>query len=358
MNNKIQNVDNVEVMRILEMHSKEGYKTPLLTEQAASYSKWPSCVLTHPNLKKSMDPRGPVYIYDNGQGTTWSLFLGSADKDNLDSQYGGNIKYGVRANSVYFDNKPKGYQGWTVWYCEGNQIKIQKDANTTYGLKVLDKKGTSLSNGKLCLSNYYNTLVTMGNGRPAYKIISNDVNYYIYGDDEAIYNDGSGNKKLDSFYCNVETKHFTSSNKGEIPFNTQEGSKRPTESCTLGHPYIVNINNNNYQYTKGGFTYILNRNDNHMKVVSGGGTSSDPTQNTWKCIGNQIEITLYKTNGNLMGTYVLEGESTGKSTSPQPVKDNISNTGGNKKQKSNSPTSKKTENKPAPSAFVSAEVGP
>jgi len=359
MNNKLQNIDDLEVMRILEMHSKQGYKTPLLTEQAAVYSKWPSCVLNHPNLKEGKDPKGPVYIYDNGEGTTWSLFLGSTDKENNDNPYGGNIKSGVRANAVYFDNKPKGYKGWSVWYCEGGQIKIQQGDNKTYGLKVLDKSGVSLVNGKSCLSNYYNTIVTMGNGKKAYKIVSGDNKYYIYGDDDAMMNDGTDNKKLENFYCNQETKHFEYDSGTQIPYNTQEGSKRATQECIIGHPYITNVESDHYQYTKGGFVYKLNRGDKHMTVVSGGGKDSDPAKNTWKCVGNKIQITLYyKITGNKMGTNVLEGEATGKTILSQQGGDNTSNTAGNIKQKSKSSTGNKIENKPTQSTYVSTEVGP
>ena len=363
MNNKIQNIDNIEVMRILEMHSKEGYKTPLLTEQPEVYSKWPSCVLSRTDLKKGTDPnaKGIVYTYDNGQGASWTLFLGSGISQPTISA-GSNDGHNITANPVYIKNsavlnkKNQIYNKWGVWYCESNQIKI-KEGDVPYTLKSLDKSGTSLVNGKVCLSNYYNTLVTTDKGKPAYKIVSDGKTYYVYGDDEAT-EDG---KTLENFQCNIETKHFTSNN-GDIPFNTQEGVKRPTESCILGHPYITNVESNYYQYTKEGFVYILNRGNNNMKVVSGGGKeSSDPKYNTWKCVGKRIEITLYYKNYDgkrLMGTNVLEGEATGKSTLSQPVKDNTSNTGGNKKQKSNISSGKKTENKPAPSAFVSTEVGP
>lgn len=370
MNNKIQNVDNVEVMRILEMHSKEGYKTPLLTEQPEVYSKWPSCVLSRNDLKKGTDPntKGIVYTYDNGQGASWTLFLGSGISQPTVSQ-GGNVKDKITANPVYIKNttilnkKNEIYSRWGVWYCESNQIKI-KDGNTpSYTLKALDKSGTSLVTGKVCLSNYYNTLVKRGDGKPAYEIVYNNIRYYIYGDDYAVYNknDKKGDIELPNFYCNTETKEFTS-NYGVIPFNTKEGYKKPTESCIKGHPYITSVTNDEYTYAKGGFVYTLDRINNNMKVVSGGGTSSDPQRNTWKCLGNQIEITLKKGNKKgesvVLGTFVLEGEATGKSTSPQPVKDNTSNTGGNKKQKSNISSGKKTENKPAPSTFVSTEVGP
>lgn len=363
MNNKLQNIDDLEVMRILEMHSKHGYKTPLLTEQAAVYSKWPSCVTTRTDLKRTKDPnaKGPVYVYDGGQGVTWTLFLGSGiSKPNVDdnSQYGGNVAGTVTANPVYFDNKPKDRQGWSVWYCDGNQIKIKPKSGDEYGLKSLDKSGTSLVNGKSCLSNYYNTKVTMGNGRVAYKIVSGDIKYYIYGDDEAMMNDGTDNKKLENFYCNQETKHFEYGNGTQIPYNTQEGSKRPTESCVIGHPYITNVESDHYQYTKGGFVYKLNRGDKHMTVVSGGGKESDPTKNTWKCVGNQIEITLYYKSGKIMGTNVLEGEATGKTMISQQGGDNTSNTVGNIKQKSKSSTGKKIENKPTQSTYVSTEVGP
>jgi hypothetical protein len=366
MNNKLQNIDDLEVMRILEMHSKHGYKTPLLTEQAAVYSKWPSCVTTRTDLKRAKDPNsdGPVYVYDGGQGVTWTLFLGSGiSKPNVDdnSQYGGNVANGVTANPVYFDNKPNNRKGWSVWYCDGNQIKIQPKNGNPYNLKVLDKSGTSLVSGKSCLSNYYNTKVTMGNGRGAYKIVSGDVKYYIYGDDDAIMNDGGHNKVLENFYCNTETKHFEYGNGTQIPYNTQEGAKRPTESCVIGHPYITNVESDHYQYTKGGFVYKLNRGDKHMTVVSGGGSSSDPDYNTWKCVGKQIEITLYYKNTEgekLMGTNVLEGEATGKSTISQQGGDNTSNTVGNIKQKSKSSTVKKIENKPTQSTYVSTEVGP
>jgi hypothetical protein len=370
MNNKIQNVDNVEVMRILEMHSKEGYKTPLLTEQPEVYSKWPSCVLSRTDLKKGTDPnaKGIVYTYDNGQGASWTLFLGSGISQPTISA-GSNTKVKITANPVYIKNtailnkKNEIYSRWGVWYCESNQIKIKDGNAPSYTLKALDKSGTSLVTGKVCLSNYNNNLVKMGNGRPAYEIFSNNIRYFIYGDDEAIYNDDGGkNKELPNFYCDTETKQFTSNN-GIIPFNTKEGYKKPTESCIKGHPYITSVTNDEYTYTKGGFIYTLNRNNSNMKVVSGGGKSSDPKLNTWKCLNNQIEITLKKgkdKNGIpiVLGTFVLEGEATGKSTSPQPVKDNTSNTGGNKKQKSNISSGKKTENKPAPSAFVSTEVGP
>jgi hypothetical protein len=372
MNNKLQNIDDLEVMRILEMHSKHGYKTPLLTEQAAVYSKWPSCVTTRTDLKPGKDPKGNnARIYDNGQGTTWSLVLGSANKEDSNSADGGNSMDMVTANSVWFDNKPKGYKGWSVWYCEGGQIKIQQGDNKTYGLKVIDKSGTSLVNGKSCLSNYYNTKVTMGNGRVAYKIVSGikyniiggdgAIKYYIYGDDDAIMNDGGNNEVLENFYCNQETKHFEYGNGTQIPYNTQEGSKRPTESCVIGHPYITNVESDHYQYTKGGFVYTLNRTNNHMKVISGGGLSSDPEYNTWKCVGKQIEITLYYKNTKgekLMGTNVLEGEATGKTMISQQGGDNTSNTVGNIKQKSKSSTGKKIENKPTQSTYVSTEVGP
>ena len=248
MNNKIQNIDNIEVMRILEMHSKEGYKTPLLTEQPEVYSKWPSCVLSRTDLKKGTDPnaKGIVYTYDNGQGASWTLFLGSGISQPTISA-GSNDGHNITANPVYIKNsavlnkKNQIYNKWGVWYCESNQIKI-KEGDVPYTLKSLDKSGTSLVNGKVCLSNYYNTLVTTDKGKPAYKIVSDGKTYYVYGDDEAT-EDG---KTLENFQCNIETKHFTSNN-GDIPFNTQEGVKRPTESCILGHPYITNVESNYYQ---------------------------------------------------------------------------------------------------------------
>ena len=201
----------------------------------------------------------------------------------------------------------------------------------------------------------------MGNGRSAYKIVSGNVKYYIYGDDEAIKNvdDNRTNTKLSDFYCNVETKHFQYGSGAQIPYNTQEGSERPTQSCIIGHPYITNVESDYYQYTKGGFVYRLNRDEHkHMTVIQGGGKDSDPKYNTWKCVGNKIEITLFYKSGNLMGTNILEGEATGKSEISQQGGDNDSNTAGGNKQKSKSSTVKKIENKPTQSTYVSTEVGP